>query len=218
MSPSPRCAASRSSRPYSASTISTARLPGPRARSAATRRRPQTAAARRDAAAAHRTPPRAPPPPAPTPAQPMAVTRAISGSPLAMRTSRAPSVTTSVAPVSGDHAGLLARVGRSASSRRHVPASAANSAALSRIACGRFVTSVRAKPPAAASGRRTPGRAPRDAAAPRLRTAISVASRRSRSKVPRLTSSASARATKAPTSSGATVIEGWRRRPAGRWR
>ena len=176
-----------------------AKLPGPRAVAPAISPATPSADQRRDRSrATHRFRPRAPRTTSAEPAQPMAVTRPISEWPLAIATRRAPSVTMSSSPVSattvraglGDARGRF--VGRIAAEQRR------ELRGLSRTADGPRANSSRAncarpgersmKTGSSTQGMRAACTAP---------SATSMAPRRSASKVPRLTRSASALATKA---------------------
>ena len=181
-----------------------ARLPRP------LRRRRRARSAPRRSQARHRSSTASAAQTSAEPAQPMAVTSAISGWPLAMAARRAPSVTMSLSPVS---ATTVAQA-LATRSRRFVggspPNSGANSAALSRTAVGpraeQLTRESRARRRAVDEHRiEHPGHARRRR---RRRARRRWRARRSASKVPRLTRSASAPATKVPISSARMVIDG----------
>src|SRR5579862_1404303 len=143
------------------------------------------------------------------PAQPIPVTRLINGSPLAMVTRRAPSVTISAPPVSATTVVQACATREAASSAGSPPNNGANSAALSRTTLGSCANRSRAY--CARPGDRSMKTGSSTHGMRALCTALSATStarRRSSSKVPRLTRSASALATKLTISSGAIVIEG----------
>src|SRR6185312_6060442 len=204
-----RCTTVAPSSACRASSIATAKLPGPADFAAASSpatpkivsapaaaRQPSVSTARQAVTKADA-------------AHPIAVTFAISGWPLPIAAARVPSVTRSVSP---DRAStmVLARAAAITVSRLAcTPNSVENSKALSRTTDGPRAASSRAKSarPGARStktGSSTHGRSPSEA----VSTAISVASRRSRSNVPRLTRRASLRETKSPISSAESVIDG----------
>src|SRR6185437_1733676 len=143
------------------------------------------------------------------PAQPIPVTSAINGSPLAMTARLAPSVTMSLSPVSATTVPQASATRAATLSAGSPPNSGPNSAALSRTTAGPRARSSRAN--AVRPGERsmkTGSSTHGMRAVPAASSATAMARRRSSSKVPRLTRSASAPATKLTMSSGEMVIDG----------
>src|SRR6185312_16275169 len=197
------------SRPCSASMMALAKLPGPAAPAPASSPAMPSAPSAATAASQASLSTASAAPSSAEPAQPMAVTRPISGWPLRIAVQRLPSVTRSMSPVSATTVPESLAACAAASSEASPPNSGTNSDRLSRTTAGRRANSVPAN--AARPGERSMNTGSSThgmraaSAAPR---AASMAARRSASKVPRLTRSASADATKAAISSGEMVIDG----------